>query len=233
MCEKYRLQEGAKNIRMLDSSAFSEIVCYNKHMHKRPLAIIFDCFGVMYRDAFLDFMDAHRHHLLHPESYYQDLSDQCDKGALKPSALYQAFSEVTGESVAVVQRRVEESIHSLNHETIGIVQALKHRYRLGLLSNIDRTLLDTVLKAEHVNRLFDTIVASSDVGSLKPNREIFQAMADKLHIPFDQWLFIDDRIANVQGATQHGIPSYHFTSASDLQAYLRHSGILTPAYARK
>jgi HAD superfamily hydrolase (TIGR01509 family) len=206
--------------------ANGHMVCYNTLMHNSPLAIVFDCFGVMYHDAFLEFMAANQHRLQEPEAYYYALSDACDKGLQDPQVLYQAFSTVSGEPVAIIQARIDRNVASLNHDMVALIQELKHRYRVGLLSNISRDVLNEFLAADQVKHLFDQVVASSEVGFLKPSRQIFAAMADRLHIPFENWLFIDDRIKNVRGASRHGIPSYHFTGAQDLRSYLRHSGIL-------
>lgn len=190
-------------------------------------AIIFDCFGVIFRDAFKDFITEHRSQLLHPESYYYDLSDKSDLGHLRDDQLYAELAQVSGELPFIVQSRMEDAVTSLNHGTVRIIQDLKPHFSLGLLSNISRDFLDTFLGQHQLAPLFEQTIASSEVGHLKPEREIFAAMADRLGVPFEEWLFIDDRPVNVAGAERYGIRSHQFTTPENLRAFLAENNILT------
>jgi putative hydrolase of the HAD superfamily len=189
-------------------------------------AIIFDCFGVIFRDAFQDFVTEHRAQLLHPESYYYDLSDKSDLGQLRDEQLYAELAKVSGELPFVVQTRMEDYVTSINRGTVRLIEELKPNFHIGLISNISRDFLDTFLNEQQLAPLFEHTIASSEVGHLKPDREIFAAMAERLGIPFEEWLFVDDRPVNVAGAERHGIRSHQFTTPESLRAFLAEQKIL-------
>jgi HAD superfamily hydrolase (TIGR01509 family) len=212
-------------IRHLFAKAFAIL----KAMDTPTRAIIFDCFGVIFRDAFKDFVTEHRRQLLHPESYYYDLSDKSDLGNLRDQELYEELAKVTGELPFVVKSRMEDAVTSLNHGTVRIIHELKPHFSLGLLSNISRDFLDTFLTRHDLHVLFEQTIASSEVGHLKPDREIFAAMAERIGIPFEEWLFIDDRPVNVAGAEACGIRSHQFTTAGDLRRFLAEKRLLPTA----
>ncbi|HSD55942.1 MAG TPA: hypothetical protein VLA92_02200, partial [Candidatus Saccharimonadales bacterium] len=58
--------------------------------------IVFDCFGVLYVDAFNQFLDAHAQELPHERSYYQDLAKQNDHGYLSDEAFYRELETDSG-----------------------------------------------------------------------------------------------------------------------------------------
>lgn len=117
---------------------------------------------------------------------------------------------------------------------------LKEQYRIGLVSNFDDT--DTVyqvLKKEGVDRCFDTVIISSEIGIRKPRPEIFLAACEKIGIAPAACLFIGDSFENdVVGAKQLGMdvawinplglpppvegprPDYVLTNVNDLFRYL-------------
>lgn len=58
---------------------------------------------------------------------------------------------------------------------------------------------------------FDGVIISSDVGMMKPNAEIFQYVTDQYRLEKTECLFIDDSIANVEGARAFGMQAQQFT----------------------
>ena len=51
-------------------------------------------------------------------------------------------------------------------DTVDVLKRLKQRFRLGVLSNIDRDLFAQT--AEHLGAPFDFVITAEDVGSYKP-----------------------------------------------------------------
>ncbi|MFY9270153.1 MAG: HAD family hydrolase [Candidatus Manganitrophaceae bacterium] len=88
-----------------------------------------------------------------------------------------------------------------------LLNRLKGRYRIGLVSNFDDT--DTVyqvLKREGIDPLFDAIIISSEIGIRKPRREIFLAASEKIGVSPAETLFIGDSFENdVIGAKRVGM----------------------------
>ena len=78
----------------------------------------------------------------------------------------------------------------------------------------------TDLKALGVDGEFDEIINSSDIGLVKPNREIFSYVIDKFKLAAHEFLLIDDKAENVAAAESLGIPSIHFRSLDQLKKEL-------------
>jgi len=70
---------------------------------------------------------------------------------------------------------------------------------------------------------FDHIYASSELGSVKPNREIFQKVLRFLDTSPTEVVFVDDRVENVKAARDYGIRwAFRFKSISQLKRDIDH-----------
>ena len=70
--------------------------------------------------------------------------------------------------------------------------------------------------------VFEEIVVSGEEGVVKPDPEIWEVLAERTeHIGgLEDFLFIDDSIANVQSAIEAGLDAIQFTGPQDLRADL-------------
>lgn len=107
-----------------------------------------------------------------------------------------------------------------------LVAELGELYRLAILSNAsDR--LEEMLKAQQgIDRYFDVIVNSHRIGFAKPDEESYRIALAQLQVDPGQVFFIDDQLRNTHAAETLGIPSYAFTSISELRAELRRRSLL-------
>lgn len=193
---------------------------------QKPRVVVFDCFGVVFADAFRALLAEYEHRLPQPVAYYYNLDALNGDGALSDADFYRELSEDTGLPAAELRKRFHDT-HCRIEGTVDIARELRASgYTTGLLSNIERRLLDEFLHYKHTGELFDAALASSEVGIHKPDRRIFEAMAERLHAPFETWFFVDDSQANVEAATSYGIASHLFTGPAHLRAELRVRGIL-------
>ena len=96
----------------------------------------------------------------------------------------------------------------------------KQGYKVGLLSN-DSTLLEGKLRDElHIYFKFDAVVISALIGIMKPAPGAYQAMAQALNVPCESCVFIDDNLANIEGARSVGMETIHYQAGMDVQAAL-------------
>lgn len=88
----------------------------------------------------------------------------------------------------------------------GILQTLKRRgVVLGVISNWDSRLQDT-LEAMGLARHFDFILASTVVGSAKPDQKIFVEALERSGVRSDEACHIgDEPLADIKGARQAGV----------------------------
>lgn len=72
---------------------------------------------------------------------------------------------------------------------------------------------------------FDAVYGSHELGIRKPDRAFFTALLDRLGIPADQVVMVDDRPRNVEGARAAGLRGVRFTDADELREQLVELGL--------
>lgn len=74
--------------------------------------------------------------------------------------------------------------------------------------------------------LFEHRFASFEMGLLKPDAAFFEQVADRLAIPPDQVVFLDDNRLNVEGAAAAGLRAMRATGVDQARARLTEVGVL-------
>ena len=185
-------------------------------------AVIFDCFGVLYNDAYKEFFAAYAANMGEKEGYYRGLAYKVDAGLIDDDIFYGELSSVSGLPQAEIKRRMNDT-SGLNHHVINIVRHAKQQnYKIGLLSNSERHFLQKFLDNGNIGHLFDVVIASSETGMAKPDPDIFLLAAQKLQVAPEECVFIDDGEHNVRAASGVGMKAVLYKSAPQLDADLQH-----------
>ena len=95
--------------------------------------------------------------------------------------------------------------------------------KTGFLSNGVAEIMARIRTDRPLERWFDTVVVSCELGVVKPGAEIFQICLERLGTPPDRTLFVDDRRENTDGAAALGIVTLTFSRhhrAADVRAAL-------------
>jgi putative hydrolase of the HAD superfamily len=179
-------------------------------------ALVFDCFGVLYWD------DLNRlYNLVHTDQF-QDLNDimhACDHGYISKQDFLNQVAALAGISVEAVVAVMHDK-HRRNEPMIERVRELKKQYKIGLLTNMGPDTLDEIFDEAECNELFDVVIVSSDVGLIKPSRDIFELTSERLGVPADDTIFIDDRPVNTDGAARTGMRTILFTTNQQFETEL-------------
>ena len=110
----------------------------------------------------------------------------------------------------------------------GLLSALKRRYPLILVSNTNEVHIDFVRANYRLLDYFDHHVLSYEVGSLKPDREIFEHAIAVSGYSADELFFTDDREENVLAASELGIHAHQFKTERQLVNALQQAGVEVP-----
>ncbi len=118
------------------------------------------------------------------------------------------------------------NIFSLNENVISLLPILKSNYKLYLLSNTNS--LHKKFGYQHYDflNLFDKLFLSHEVGFVKPEKEIYEAVEKYSGIPSEEMIFIDDIHEYVEGAKNLGWDGIHFTNYINLVKELKIRNIL-------
>jgi len=106
-----------------------------------------------------------------------------------------------------------------------LLVALRRKYQLILVSNTNEAHLEFIRSNYRVLDYFDHHVLSYEVGSLKPDRKIFEHAISVSGHPPDALFFTDDREENTLMARQLGMEAHQFKTQSRLVAALQHAGV--------
>ncbi len=120
-----------------------------------------------------------------------------------------------------------DSIGEAYWGTVEIVKRLKRQgYPLYGLSNWSAETFPFAREKYDFFDLFDDILISGAVGTVKPEPEIYRIALEKFKRPAQECLFIDDSLPNIEQANRMGFIAIHFQSSEKLQTDLQNLGIL-------
>lgn len=117
-------------------------------------------------------------------------------------------------------------IFSLNDKVISLLPVLKKNYKLFLLSNTDSIHKKRKWEKYDFLKYFDKIILSFEVGSVKPETEIYQAVERASGFPSETHFYIDDIQEYVDAAKKIGWDAVCFENHQKLIADLKERNIL-------
>lgn len=156
------------------------------------------------------------------QGYWQHRLD-FDRGTLTPGAYW---SEVLGRraSGAEVERLVTLDVESWTHANEGTVAILSELRASGcpvaLLSNAPVCVADGIERLPWIQTM-NARFYSGHLGLVKPDAEIYLRVAAGLGARPGDFVFVDDRLVNVNGAESAGMSAVHFRDAETLRADLK------------
>ncbi|HET7573981.1 MAG TPA: HAD family phosphatase [Solirubrobacterales bacterium] len=109
-----------------------------------------------------------------------------------------------------------------NEEMIELMRELKGSgLRMAMLTNNVREWEPLWRSMLPVDEIFETIVDSAFVGCRKPERRIYELTLERLGLPAEACLFVDDLAPNCEGAAAIGMQAVHFRDNEQAIAEVR------------
>jgi glucose-1-phosphatase len=106
-----------------------------------------------------------------------------------------------------------------------LLQGLKKRYRLLLLSNTNAIHFSMIRESYPLLRHFDDYVLSYEVGALKPSPRIYVEAIARAQCAPEECFFTDDIAEYVAAASKAGMDAVQFQSAAQIEAELLGRGV--------
>lgn len=130
------------------------------------------------------------------------------QGQLDPYATAQGVT-LHGDEIDVILGPKDYGVQDV---LIARITALRAEgYRTALVTNSFREFRPTLEELLDLPKLFDVVVDSSQVGARKPSARLFEIVLDRLDLPADRVLFLDDFAGNIAGAQAAGLRTIHVT----------------------
>ena len=177
-------------------------------------AIIFDCFGVLTTDAWLPFKARHFGHDPALLAQATDLNRQSDGGFITTGSFLEQIGEMANMTSAEVYHAVSNNVP--NTELFGYIKQLKADYKIGLLSNASGDWLSELFELDQL-QLFEGTALSYETRFTKPMPEAYTTIAERLDVPVEQCVFIDDQERFVTGAQDAGMLAVWYKGNAQLK----------------
>jgi len=192
-------------------------------------AFVFDCGGVLLRDGDISAYQEWEAELgLKPGDLREKLwegepwkSAECGKltDAQFWTQIGTHFGLTDAEQVATLREQFWNT-WVVDEQVLSLVDRIREKYRVAMLSNSTDALKDLLENRYHVADRFEIIVNSARLGIAKPNQAIYKKVLRQLDLKANEVVFIDDRAENIAAAAAMGIHVIWFVHANELERQL-------------
>ena len=125
------------------------------------------------------------------------------------------------EDVVLALKKARGCFNRTDYAIPWITSLKEKGYKIYYLSNYSEFNMATAPEVLDFLPLMDGGVFSCDVKLLKPERAIFELLCSNYQLTPEECIFIDDRIENVEAATDFGMQAIQFKSYEITQASLQ------------
>lgn len=167
---------------------------------------------------------------LEPETFvtlYKKYDALFSKNEIEESALWRGICKDAGiKNVlqASLWSEAFQAAYTPRAEMFDLVRDLrKQKYKVGLLSNTELPAADLLLDYHHHE--FDSLTFSCIVGSMKPEKEIYQHALKSLNALAHEAVFIDDVNEYVESAQRTGLKGILYQSYEQAKNDLKRLGV--------
>ncbi len=131
------------------------------------------------------------------------------------------------EFILAFDTRWAEMLDGAIEQNVAVLRRLKRGgFPVHAVSNFSREKFNVARRLFPVLDEFDELIISGDVGTVKPDPEIFQILIDRRNLEPGQTLFIDDAAENIAAACRIGFDTVLFKPGeTDLYAELVSRGV--------
>lgn len=188
-------------------------------------AIIFDCFGVVISDSLETVYTSLGGDFKKDLPKIRAIQYKSDKGEILSSAPHIA------ELLNISEDAYKEALSAdwrINYELLEYIDTvLRPKYRVAMLSNVGKGRLPQIFGEGFLEKYFEEIVASGEIGWAKPEAQAYETVADRLGVRLDECVFTDDREEYIEGAEGVGMSTILFKDfnqfTSELEKLLQSS----------
>jgi HAD superfamily hydrolase (TIGR01509 family) len=144
--------------------------------------------------------------------FFSETAQKASRGEITVRMHWEAVRVALGIQPEDMPRFLEQywSADDVSWDLLDYIRSLKPRYKVGLLSNAWDDLRQTMHDRWNIDRLFDELIISAEVGIVKPDPRIFHLAVGRLGVQPAEAVFIDDMLVNVEAANREGFKAIQF-----------------------
>lgn len=155
-------------------------------------AVIFDCFGVLIGRGFDNTYRIAGGDPARDRTFIASTLGQINLGTMTEDEFRTTMARQLGIGLEDWNQATKNA-HILNTDLLTYIVQLHGTYKTAILSNANKGILDREVGKDWLQKAFDEIVVSAEVGIVKPDERIYQLVVDRLGVTPKDCLYIDDR----------------------------------------
>jgi putative hydrolase of the HAD superfamily len=124
-----------------------------------------------------------------------------------------------GDSALAAVAEWSEQRGAVKRDVLDYAQELRSNLTIAILTNNSSRLVQD-LEVLELTESFDYVFNSAQIGVAKPHQDVYVHVSRQLGLTFQEWLFVDDSLENVQGARSVGVRAHHFSNLVELRTWV-------------
>ncbi|MDR1445508.1 MAG: HAD family phosphatase [Treponema sp.] len=150
-----------------------------------------------------------------------------DRGRFDTAGYYRHLAKEAGirageETILKMARIDTDSWKNFNPGTLELMEDVKAKgFTLGILSNMPFDFLDWLKTELPVFHKVDLALFSCELALIKPEKEIYEILAERLGCGFENIVFFDDMRENIDAAKALGIRGFVWKNAEEARSELQ------------
>lgn len=152
---------------------------------------------------------------INPEISKEKISDLYLKASVGEISAFRFWKSLGfgGEYPEIEKTYLEESFEVTSGFKDTVLK-LSNSYQLAVLSNEVGQWNSYLRKKFELNRFFEDIIISSEVGFRKPDKRVYEKLLKAIQAPPESCVFVDDRLENLRPASDLGIKTVWFSKGN-------------------
>ncbi|MFA4981777.1 MAG: HAD family phosphatase [Candidatus Omnitrophota bacterium] len=156
-----------------------------------------------------------------------EITKDFEKGLIPPEEFHKRAASLIGFKMSYKDfAKIWNDIFWEDEGSCALARELKGSYRLFLLSNVNKLHFEYIRNKFDIIGIFDEIILSYELGSVKPERAIYDNVIKRAGGKKEGILYIDDREDLIKEAQMLGIESVRYEGADKLRETMKVRGIL-------
>ncbi|HET9098425.1 MAG TPA: HAD family phosphatase [Candidatus Saccharimonadales bacterium] len=172
-------------------------------------ALIFDCFGVIVGKGFTQTYSGAGGDPVKDRAFIKDILAQANLGLITDAEFNAAISDRLKIDSASWQAAVTRA-EMPDKQLLKLIEDLRTDYKTAVLSNSNKGVLERKIGRDWLDKCFDEVVASAEVGLVKPDPKIYQLTASRLGVRTDECIFVDDISSFLESAQTLGMKTIRY-----------------------
>lgn len=183
-------------------------------------AIIFDCFGVIVGRGFEHTYRAAGGDPTQDRPFIADMLGQANLGRLSEADFHAQIAHHIGCTKAEWQQAMDAA-EQPDTELLEYIESLRPKYKTAILSNANHGVVAARVGEAWLERCFDEVLVSAELGMVKPERAMYEHAAAVLGVTPAECVFFDDSSYHVEPAKALGMQAFVYTNLAQAQTDLQ------------